>query len=59
MDLLGLGWGAGNGHETPDREVILEDIVLCPDGWSWHETVFRNPHYSYQGSTLIQTICDV
>lgn len=51
-------WG-GQRHETPDREILLEDAVPCPDGWSWRETVFRIPHYSYQGGTLIQTICDV
>lgn len=40
-----------------DSTILMEDEVLCPDGWSWHKTVFRTPHYFYQGSTLIQTIC--
>lgn len=68
----GGGWGAAvsgpgdflmkdlpstEGDETLDREILVEDGVLCPDGWSWHKTVFRTPHYSYQGSMLIQTIC--
>lgn len=45
------------GTGTLDGIILVEDEVLCPDGWSWHKTVFRIPHYSYQGSTLIQTIC--
>jgi len=45
------------GDGNLDRIVLGEGEVLCPDGWSWHKTVFRTPHYSYQGSTLIQTIC--
>lgn len=45
------------GDGTLLGETFVEDVVLCPDGWSWHKTVFRAPHYSYQGSTLIQTIC--
>lgn len=50
--LPGLG-----GDGTLDRETLVEEVVLCPDGWSWHKTVFETPHYSYQGSMLIQTIC--
>lgn len=45
------------GDGTLVGEILVEDVVLSPDGWSWHKTVFRTPHYSYQGSTLIQTIC--
>lgn len=52
-DLLSL---EGTGILDPSM-ILVEDEVLCPDGWSWHKTVFRTPHYSYQGSTLIQTIC--
>lgn len=51
-DLLSLE-GAGILYSM----ILVEDEVLCPDRWSWHKTVFRTPHYSYQGSTLIQTIC--
>jgi hypothetical protein len=45
------------GCGTLVRETLGEDAVLCLGGWSWPKTVFRAPHYSYQGSTLIQTIC--
>lgn len=45
------------GDGTLDGEILMQDMVLCPDRQSWHKTVFRTPHYSYQGSTLIQTIC--
>lgn len=56
-DFLRKGLSSLEGDEILDGEILVEDVVLCPDGWSWHKTVFRTPHYSYQGSTLIQTIC--